>query len=212
MCGVFGFVSSDDRPVDLFTLRRIAVITMRRGPHAWGLAWVDSKGKIKSYKQTGRIVDSLGLLSMARDAKMIIGHCRFATHGDPADNLNNHPHDGGDAWVVHNGQIKHYKTLIDMYGLEPYTECDSEVLGLMLQKFDGEPFDKVRRITTEASGFTPFSMMALWKNRLIMSKANGQPLHEGETRHGWYLASLREGLPGFVSPIEDHEVIEYCSQ
>ena len=76
---------------DLKLLRRLATVTEQRGPHAFGFAWVDGRGRLRSYRQTGRITDHLGLLAAARDARLLIGHTRWATQGDPADNLNNHP-------------------------------------------------------------------------------------------------------------------------
>jgi glutamine phosphoribosylpyrophosphate amidotransferase len=79
MCGVFGFVSRDNTPVNLGILNTIAKVTMKRGPHAWGLAWIDGRGRLFAYKQAGKVIDHLGMLTMAADAWLLIGHCRFAT-------------------------------------------------------------------------------------------------------------------------------------
>lgn len=210
MCGIFGYVAKGNQKVDLAALRKIAAVTMSRGPHAWGLAWVDGAGKMRTYKQQGRIVDALGLLAMAKDARLLIGHCRYATHGDPANNLNNHPHDGGDSWVVHNGVIGHYLDIADRHDLRMHTECDSEVLGLMLQKFRGKPMARAARACREAMGWGPFATMMLWPDRLIAARANGQPLNVGETRDAYYLASLAYGLPGWVKPFKEGEIVEYA--
>jgi glucosamine--fructose-6-phosphate aminotransferase (isomerizing) len=210
MCGIFGYVAKGDKRLDLPTIKRIAEVTMTRGPHAWGMAWVDGAGKLRTYKQTGRIVDSLALLALAADARLMIGHCRYATHGDPADNLNNHPHDGGDSYVVHNGVIHHYRTLVERHSLRMHTQCDSEVLGLMLQKFRGKPMARAAKTAREAMGTSPFAMMALWPDRLVAARANGQPLHVGQTRDAYYLASLRPGLPGVVSEFDACEIVEYA--
>src|SRR5947208_1937574 len=83
MCGVFGFMSREGGRVNLQALARVAEVTQRRGPHAFGFAWIDRRGRLKCYKQTGRITDHLGLLAMAADARMLIGHCRWATQGNP---------------------------------------------------------------------------------------------------------------------------------
>jgi glucosamine--fructose-6-phosphate aminotransferase (isomerizing) len=210
MCGIFGYVAKGNNKLDLATIKRIASITMTRGPHAWGMAWVDGAGKMRTYKQTGRIVDSLALLALAADARLLIGHCRFATHGAPENNLNNHPHDGGDSYVVHNGIIHHYRSLVARHSLRVHTDCDSEVLGLMLQKFDGKPMARAAKTAREAMGDSPFAMMALWPDRLVAARANGQPLHVGETRDSYYLASLRYGLPGRVSEFGECEIVEYA--
>jgi glucosamine--fructose-6-phosphate aminotransferase (isomerizing) len=212
MCGVFGFIAKDNRPVDLRVLRRIARTTELRGPHAWGMAWVDGGGEVKTFKQAGRITDAMGLLSMAADARLLIGHCRYATHGDPADNSNNHPHDGGDAWVVHNGQIHHYESIVRQHGLRMQTQCDSEVIGLMLRKFRGKPLTRMTRACREAVGVFPFASLALWPDRLIGARANGQPLHIGETDRACWLASLRHGLPGAVSEFPEGKAMEFGSR
>jgi glucosamine 6-phosphate synthetase-like amidotransferase/phosphosugar isomerase protein len=146
---------------------------------------------------------------MARDARLIIGHCRYATHGDPDVNLNNHPHDGGDSWVVHNGVIHHYRELVIRHRLRMHTECDSEVLGLMLQRFRGKPDTRMMRVLGEAVADNPFAMMALWPDRLLAVRANGQPLHQGHSREGYYIGSLARGLPGLVEEFPEGGVIQY---
>jgi glucosamine 6-phosphate synthetase-like amidotransferase/phosphosugar isomerase protein len=173
------------------------------------MAWVDRRGKVRTFKQHGRVSSSLGLLGMAAGAEMLIGHCRYATHGDPANNLNNHPHDGGDSWVVHNGVIHHYESIVKKHRLRMQTECDSEVIGLMLKKFRGKPMNRMVRACSEAMGVSPFVSLALWPDRLIGARANGQPLHIGETAGAFWLASLRHGLPGSVSEFPEGEVLEF---
>jgi glutamine phosphoribosylpyrophosphate amidotransferase len=137
MCGVFGFVAKDKGPLNLKILQRVATVTQRRGPHAWGMAWINSSGRIFMYKQTGRIRDSLGLLTMARDAVLLIGHTRYATQGDPANNLNNHPHPCDGGWIVHNGMIPNYREIASRYDLHLTTQCDSEVLCRLIERLDG---------------------------------------------------------------------------
>jgi glucosamine 6-phosphate synthetase-like amidotransferase/phosphosugar isomerase protein len=128
--------------LNLEILGRIAEVTERRGPHAFGFAWIDRRGRMKCYKQTGRISDHLGLLRMAADAIMVIGHCRFATQGSPADNINNHPHPVDGGWLVHNGQIHDYQRLVDFFDLYPVSACDSEVLGLLVEQQKGTLFER----------------------------------------------------------------------
>src|SRR4051794_19773954 len=156
MCGLFGFVSRDGGAVNLETLGRIAEITERRGPHAFGFAWIDQRGRLKCYKQTGRISDHLGLLAMARDARMLIGHCRYATQGSPEENINNHPHPADGGWLVHNGQIRNYDRLVDTLDLCPVSGCDSEVLGLLVERGAGSLLDRcIAAVRTVAPGREP---------------------------------------------------------
>lgn len=209
MCGVFGFVAKEDNTVDINIIREVAEVTMQRGPHAWGIAWVDTKGKMHCFKQSGRIVDALGLLAMAKDATMLIGHCRFATHGDYRNNLNNHPHAADGGWIVHNGMIIDYKDIIRQHHLHPVTECDSEVLGLLIERATGKMLTRCAQAVDVCKGRNPLVMLGLWKDRFIAARANGQPLHIGETGKSYYLGSLPGALPGQIKSLRDNEIIEF---
>jgi glucosamine 6-phosphate synthetase-like amidotransferase/phosphosugar isomerase protein len=214
MCGVFGFVSCDGGRPDLGVLARVARVTERRGPHAFGFAWIDGRGRLKCYKQTGRIGDHLGLLAMAADARMLVGHCRFATQGDPADNINNHPHPADGGWIVHNGQLPRYDELLRDFGLYPVSACDSEVLGLLVERARGTVLERCRAAVRAAcpegeagSLFgrrPPLVLLGLWPRpgRLVAVR-RGNPLHCGGTAKGLYLASLADGLPGAVGTMDD---------
>jgi glucosamine 6-phosphate synthetase-like amidotransferase/phosphosugar isomerase protein len=208
MCGVFGFVAKDDGPLNLNILSRVATVTERRGPHAWGMAWINREGRLCMYKQTGRITDNLGLLSMARDATLLIGHTRWATQGDPDNNLNNHPHPSDGGWIVHNGMIPNFRTLISEHDLHPVTDCDSEVLGLLIETLPGKLLSRCVKTANLASERN-LVMLGLWKPGRLIAVRHGNPLHVGETGRGFYLASLKSGLPGDVSEVADNQALEF---
>jgi glucosamine 6-phosphate synthetase-like amidotransferase/phosphosugar isomerase protein len=214
MCGVFAFVSNGGK-MDLGRVKRIAEVTEQRGPHAFGFAWVDSKGRLHCFKQTGRITDSLGLLAMAADARMLIGHCRYATHGDYRSNVNNHPHPADGGWVVHNGTLPEYQRVIDRHGLAPVTHCDSEVLGLLVEQLSGSLTTRcaeaVRLAAPPAGGLfdqsQPLVMLGLWSRpgRLVVVR-RGNPLHFGKNKNGLYIGSLADELPGKPQAIRNGSV------
>ena len=211
MCGVFGFISKGRRKLNLTTLQRIAVNTMSRGPHAFGFAWIDSKDRLRCFKQTGRITDHLGLLGMASDAKILIGHCRFATQGDPENNLNNHPHSVDGGWLVHNGMIPGYQRIIKRNELAPVTDCDSEVLGLLIETESGSLIERCGKAAIE-TGTSPLVMLGIWTkpNRMVAVR-RGNPLAIGSERGVKYFASLPDCLPGKVTNFRDHSVEEFVS-
>jgi glucosamine--fructose-6-phosphate aminotransferase (isomerizing) len=216
MCGVFGFVSFDGNGPSIKRLGHIATKTMRRGPHAFGFAWIDGKGRLRMFKKTGRIVDHLGLLAMAADARFLIGHCRYATHGSPSNNLNNHPHPADGGWIVHNGVIGRYEDLIARNDLAPVTDCDSEVLGMLLERGRGTLRNRCVEAVQEAAS-TALVMLGLWArpHRMLAIRA-GNPLSMGvcktSRQNRVYLGSLADGLPGDVSEIKDNTGLEFSSR
>jgi glucosamine 6-phosphate synthetase-like amidotransferase/phosphosugar isomerase protein len=152
---------------------------------------------------------------MASDARMLIGHCRYATQDIPADNINNHPHPADGGWIVHNGQIRNYGQLVDAFDLSPVSACDSEVLGLLIEQGTGNVFDRCRDAVDmvgdgeeEGTLFAcqqPLVLLGLWPrpDRLVAIR-RGNPLHWSETAEGYYLASLADGLPGTVRALRDN--------
>ena len=200
MCGIFGYVSKHGRGPNLDRLRQIATVTERRGPHAFGLAWLGIDNRLRTFKRPGPATADLGKLDRCREAAIVVGHCRWATHGAPEDNRNNHPHAAGRGWIVHNGQVSNHRQLVRQYGLVPQTECDSEVLGLLLARFPGSILQRARQTASVATG--GLALLGIWRNptRLLVVR-DGKPLHFGETRHGFYFASLPDELPGTIQAI-----------
>ncbi len=202
MCGIFGFITRDGRGPDLARLRRIAIQTQRRGDHAFGLAWLGGDGVVHTFKRPGPATANLGDLDQCRGATVVIGHCRWATHGAPEENRNNHPHPAGRGWLVHNGVVSNYAGLLRHYGLVAQTECDSEVLGLLMARFAGSIGRRAAQTAEVAHG--RLAMLGVWRKpaRLLIVR-KGNPLHFGETAGGYYFASLPEDLPGKVCAITD---------
>ena len=197
MCGVFGFIARRGEQLNLKKLERIAVNTELRGKHAFGFAWVDAHGRLHSFKQTGRISDNLAILSLAADARMLIGHCRLATHGNPEVNGNNHPHPVDGGWLVHNGIMHNYETLVQKYDLWPVSDCDSEVLGLMIEQERGDLLGRCRKALGKSldAMSADFAMLALWARpaRMLIAR-RGNPVHWSEDAEGYYVASLPDAL------------------
>jgi glucosamine 6-phosphate synthetase-like amidotransferase/phosphosugar isomerase protein len=193
MCGVFGFVSNGTR-VDLKKLRAIAVDTERRGDHAHGLAWIDEAGRLRRYKSPGPISRNLRCLELVKYARVIIGHCRYATHGAYDQNENNHPHPSDGGWIVHNGVIHNERFLKRVHNLPTTSDCDSEVLALMIEEGNGTLLERSRDAIDQTQG--ALVMLGLWSRpaRLIVAR-RGNPLHfDRDDSHNVYLASLADAL------------------
>ena len=211
MCGVFGFIGTDGQTLPLKTIKRMAIVTEKRGPHAFGFAWVDSRNHIHSYRQPGRISDNLDTLDMAKDARMLIGHCRWATHGDPLDSINNHPHPCDGGWMVHNGVIGNHYHLADEYDLQQSGDCDSEILALLIENMNGDRVERCIRSVALTEPH-PLVMLGLWARpgRLIAVR-RGNPLSLSRTKRGYFLASRETGMPGKPKSIRDHSVLQFTT-
>lgn len=211
MCSIFGFIAhSTDRHADgpsLRILRDVVTANIQRGPHAFGFAWLDSRGRLRSYRQAGRLTERAGMLGMLRDARILIGHLRYATHGDPEANINNHPHPVDGGWLVHNGVVGNYRQLADRSDLHLSSECDSEAIAQLVEASAaptllGRCGAAIRRTTG------PLAILGLWARpaTLILGR-RGNPLHWATTGQGMYFGSLAGGLPGKVCSAIDNQVV-----
>ena len=108
MCGIFGFITKDGRGPGPGP----PAADRRRDATPWpprvraGVAWTPTASP---HVQTPGPGDRQpGRPRRCRGATIVVGHCRWATHGAPADNRNNHPHPAGRGWLVHNGVVHNH--------------------------------------------------------------------------------------------------------
>jgi glucosamine--fructose-6-phosphate aminotransferase (isomerizing) len=203
MCAIFGYIARKNKPVSLEVLARIIRANIARGPHSFGFSWIDADGRLHCFKQKGRLTDQLGTLALARGARAFVGHLRFATHGDADQNINNHPHPSDGGWIVHNGIVSNYRSIMQRWRLAPVSECDSEALGLMIEQGSGSLLARAAEAIDSSSG--GLTLMGLWARPMNLIVARrGNPLHVTDSPDGLYLASLAMGLPGKVWQIKDN--------
>lgn len=199
MCAIMGFAVYGAAKMNLETVAAMVRDNIARGPHAYGFAWIDSRGRLRCYKQPGRLTDHLHILPLMADCKAMILHLRHATHGRPAENINNHPHPCDGGWIIHNGFFPDYHRLIEQYDLWPSSECDSEVIGLLIEESKKEKLThRIADAMNKIPHHSALAMLGLWRHQLVAVRRTSNPLHEAETPEGIYFATLPGALPGEV--------------
>lgn len=194
MCGVFGAISLTGAPIRSELMRRMALDVQTRGRHAHGVAWATHGGALRHTKAPGPIADRLDCLDVAEGAAAIIGHCRYATQGEPRINCNNHPHRAHGGLIVHNGRVPNYADLILERGLAPETDCDTEAIGLMVEQYRGSLLQRIERSVHAVDH--SMALLGLWVRPLRLAVVRrGRPLYGSAWDGVWYFSSLPWALP-----------------
>jgi glucosamine--fructose-6-phosphate aminotransferase (isomerizing) len=136
MCGIVGYIG--DRDAAKIILEGLMKLEYR-GYDSSGIAVIEN-GKIEVRRSAGKLEK---LVASVKDnplnAKIGIGHTRWATHGVPSVR-NAHPHIGatGKVVVVHNGIVENYLELRDELqseGVVFKSDTDTETIVHLIEKF-----------------------------------------------------------------------------
>lgn len=139
MCGIWGICYGEDNeewtPTELAQMAFPAI--GHRGPHAFG--WVTWDGvQVERTKYAGDVRNNaqLRMVELNDNAKWVIGHVRYATHGIPEYDGNNHPVKHGDIMGVHNGVLRNHAAILKETGREdPKSKVDSEAIFAAVDKW-----------------------------------------------------------------------------
>jgi len=193
MCGIVAYVGKQEAyPIILKGLKRLEY----RGYDSAGVALLN--GEINLYKKQGKVSNLEAFAkNKSLDAKVGIGHTRWATHGAPNDQ-NAHPHTSGDNTlaIIHNGIIENYDSLkkeLIKRGHEFKSETDTEVLIHLIEdirKSESIGLEEAVRIAlNEVIG--AYAIVIIDKNnpnKLIAAK-NSSPLVIGIGKDEFFIAS-----------------------
>jgi glucosamine 6-phosphate synthetase-like amidotransferase/phosphosugar isomerase protein len=147
MCGQTGIIfgnaerSEDELKYFRELFQRLLLLNRIRGPHAAGVAAVNSDGCFQLLKRPleaasftllpeyGEFMDSL-----KENTTLIMGHTRFATVGSAEKTENAHPIRSGCCLGTVNGTIFNADTLFKRFGLTRFAEVDSELIVRLADK------------------------------------------------------------------------------
>jgi glucosamine--fructose-6-phosphate aminotransferase (isomerizing) len=217
VCGIVGYVGpKSTQDVLLGGLRRLEY----RGYDSAGIS-VISEGQLATRKKAGKLDNLVADIKAhpIAEARIGIGHTRWATHGAPTDQ-NAHPHLGGPASklaLIHNGIIENFselkKELLES-GTTFASETDSEVAAHLIAKEYESSKDLVQafgKVVNRLHG--AFTILVIHEDfpDLILAARKNAPLvigiGEGENFLGSDVAAFVEHTKRAISVGQDEIVI-----
>ena len=217
MCGIVGYVGpKSTQDVLLGGLRRLEY----RGYDSAGIS-VISGGQLATRKKAGKLDNLVADIKAhpIAEARIGIGHTRWATHGAPTDQ-NAHPHLGGPASklaLIHNGIIENFSELkqeLLASGTTFASETDSEVAAHLIAKEYESSEDLVQafgKVVNRLHG--AFTILVIHEDfpDLILAARKNAPLvigiGEGENFLGSDVAAFVEHTKRAISVGQDEIVI-----
>ena len=189
MCGITAYFGEKNGiPIVLEGLKRLEY----RGYDSAGIAFLNNN-TIEIIKTKGKIQELKSLVS-DKNSNIVIGHTRWATHGEP-NYINAHPHLSMDKSIaiIHNGIIENHselkRELKEKYNFKFESDTDSEIIAQLIQYFyQGDFEDAFRKMLTKIEG--AFGIVAIHKDHKQMICARkGSPLVLGVNANEIFIGS-----------------------
>ncbi len=212
MCGIVAYVGADNGvPFVIDGLRRLEY----RGYDSAGLALI-AQSKIRLEKKVGSIDVLARALTKKHQSGVVIGHTRWATHGEPSD-LNAHPHTdaAGQLAVVHNGIIENAVELrqgLKKQGIVCTSDTDTEILAHLIALALSELQDlegAVRQALKLVTGTYGLAVISKNVPNALVVASRGSPLVLGVGQDAMYIASDPLALVRYTQQVvylEDEEI------
>lgn len=188
MCGIFGMIGDNATEQTLTALKRLEY----RGYDSAGIAAKVDSG-IEIYKQAGRVEQLQTLLPDKLTSTTVIGHTRWATHGE-VSTANAHPllSNNKRFAVVHNGIIENYLPLkngLIARGVAFSSQTDSETVAHLLEaNYDGDALNAVESTARLLEGSFAIVIESTVDGNLYAIK-NKSPLVVGVNGENVYFCS-----------------------
>jgi glucosamine--fructose-6-phosphate aminotransferase (isomerizing) len=215
MCGIIGYIGERNCvPILLNGLKRLEY----RGYDSAGIGIFSNNHSL--------VIKNKGKVSLLEDklkgngfnAKIGIGHTRWATHGVPNE-INAHPHSNAEntLFIIHNGIIENFQTLktgLKKMGYQFRSDTDSEVLVHLIDSFlkKGHPlFKAVRLALTEVEGTYGLAVIYEGEQDKIVAARKGSPLVLGIGNNENFIASDVSAILAHTKQViylEDGELVE----
>ena len=179
MCGIVGYIGDKDAcEVLVEGLKRLEY----RGYDSAGVALL-ANSHIDVLKTPGKVTKLEEMVSGVQQAKIGIGHTRWATHGEPTT-VNAHPHVDctGNIAIIHNGIIENHsalKTKLMSLGHTFRSQTDTEALVHLIEEFYSRANSlemAVRLALKDVDGTFGLVVMAASEPDILVAARRGSPL------------------------------------
>lgn len=196
MCGLYGFVTRKPDPINIIDLERLAINSDVRGKDATGYSAIGNYSSTVKMPVRARNFSFKALYRL--NPITVIAHNRAATHGDPRNNINNHPFTSKRFSFAHNGNLKNQGIHIPIQ-----SECDSERwFRLFLNNFRAcHSIERSIELTGAYFINQAFACSLLDKknNQVYLFRNSKRPLAVAKTENTIYWASTSDILRSSIS-------------
>jgi glucosamine 6-phosphate synthetase-like amidotransferase/phosphosugar isomerase protein len=203
LCGIIGFCGDvpEGRWKETYRILEAMFLAAEdRGTDATGYAAItkpfDSgeKGFVTAKEpiRASQFVESDTWRSLAnRRCLALIGHVRWKTHGDAANEENNHPHIGqNNLALVHNGILSNHLEVASTRRLSLISQCDSEVLIRLVEKY-ANPIYGLNACLKECCGSMAIAVLDPKKGMIHLARNTHRSLWLARLKNDrrWWFAS-----------------------
>ncbi|NLW06716.1 MAG: glutamine--fructose-6-phosphate transaminase (isomerizing) [Clostridia bacterium] len=207
MSGIVGYLGSRPAvPILVQGLERLEY----QGCDSAGIAVIEDN-RLVVIKRAGKLAALKSSLNGRMDnARLGIGHTRWATHGRPSD-VNAHPHldCSGNIAVVHNGIIENYQELrhkLINAGHRFASETDTEVVAHLLEHYyEGDLVQAVLKTLPVLRGSYALAVTSSYHPNELVGVGQHSSLIIGLAEGETYLAS---SIPAFLSYTRDTYILD----
>ena len=200
MCGIAGFYCFGETRPTLPQLRILWYAQQSRGTDASGVAYLH-EGKIKVRKApipAQKLIQGLPkqVWEDIRQSPRALFHARAATQGEAKHNPNNHPVNGYNWAVVHNGIIRNDDDLFTYYKETPFAEVDSAAIPLVLSR--GKTIEEsIHHLSLLAGEATLAAWPGEYPDYIVLAKLGWNPLFLLADRDIIFWTSSLTAVQGF---------------
>lgn len=218
MCGVIAVIrpfnqdASDDEQFAYRHALRALWIVEPRGYDSTGIGWINPTNN--AFERVRALGDSAALerevsklASAPKNARVVIGHTRWATHGGITV-PNAHPHVAGSVMLVHNGTItnaEQHRQHLSSAGWTFEGETDSEVAAAVLnnglrESSGNRAADFVSGLSALEGDYALIVCYADQPDRVYIA-CKGKDLCIGRSTNGMYVASEPDAIASWCNDV-----------